>query len=74
VGKQEENIWRESILTSPCHRTKAFQDGEMSMPPKFCPHCKIGVIVSTKRYGEKTFTDKCSNCGRIIVDEYKIES
>ena len=42
-------------------------------PPRLCSECKVGQIISTKRYGEKIFTDKCNNCGKVYA-EYSVET
>jgi hypothetical protein len=45
----------------------------MKPGPRRCSSCLDGFIISTKRFGENTFSDKCSNCGRVFA-EYKVDS
>ena len=50
------------------------QHWQQETGPRRCtktPGCP-GKIISTKRYGEKVFTDKCSECGK-VYNEYKVD-
>jgi uncharacterized protein (DUF983 family) len=45
----------------------------MKPGPKRCPACGDGFIISTKRFGENVFVDRCSNCGK-VYGEYKVST
>jgi ribosomal protein L37AE/L43A len=54
-------------------RLDPFREWQFMKPgPRICPECKNGFIVSTKRFNENVFVDKCSNCGKVFA-EYKVD-
>jgi len=53
-------------------KLEPFKDWHFLKPgPRVCPDCHNGFIISTKRFGENVFSDKCSTCGKVFT-EYKV--
>jgi len=53
-------------------KLEPFKDWHFMKPgPRICEACHDGFVISTKRFNENVFTDKCSSCGKVFA-EYKV--